>query len=131
MHDPALIAHFAVMGNNPIIAGYKFVHDNQMLFYFIRDPGNVAVLAALNLGAHYGGVQPNPMLYHHELHIHYAAIGNGVITGANLRPKGAIDLNSIQVNTVPLAPIITKCLDIWHPLHFYATHYSNAHVVNW
>lgn len=131
MNGPALLAHFANVANIPNIAGAKFRHDNQILFYFIRDPQNVAVLEALNKKSNRVDIQLNPMVYHHELHIHYAGNGNGKITGANLRAKGGIPENSIPVETHPLSPIIQKCLDLWYPANFNAPQHSNHNVINW
>ena len=109
MTGPQLLSYFRMAASTPAVVAYKFVASNQMLFFYIRDPGPSAQL--------------------HELHIHYAALRNGIVTGANLRRKGACAANGIVVGIGH--PIIAKCLQQFRPPSFHSNVYSNGPVRYW
>jgi hypothetical protein len=76
--------------SKPEVRDWKFKADNQMGFLLLKDA----------------------KLYKYEVHVHYAANGNRVLTGANVRWEGQLASDSIAVETT--SRLVKLCDEYLH-----------------
>lgn len=63
--------------STPSVRDWKFKSDNQMGFLLLKDDKG----------------------YKYEVHVHYASMGNGIMTGVNVRWEGETQSHSVGVDT--------------------------------